>query len=192
MQDVNPYAVSQHCRGDADVCFEGEPATSFRIIDDLLICGRRVELPKICLDTGVTDDLVQVEQKTQFPSFKLVIVQRECKVVFWRTRQLQRRRVLQNAAWSSVAVLGIAGLLVTAQLSETVQAITGLTGFLAIGIGLTGLTANSLRLSLVRFQAPNTYWIRGFPKVGLARISAWQQAESTSTHNRTSAQSRTR
>ncbi len=179
MNEHNPYAVSPEFSGAADASFDGTSPTQFQVSGDLLICGSKVILPPVCVVTGDSHDLVTVSQQTQFPSFKIVVIQRSCHVVYWLSRRIQKRRRLLATIFATLIGLGIAEVFVGSQLNSQRSGLIGflgITGWAAILVGMICLAATTHTLKLVRYEAPNTYWVRGFNKGFLSKVSAMQQS----------------
>ena len=170
MIDENPFAVAESCTGtQAELSVAG--SQGFRVDGDLLVCGQSVKLPMICLYTGATENLIPVLQFPQYPSMKLVLRQRTCRLTYYVDRVGNRRRNFIRMACVVAGLLG--GVVAGIGMTRT----TGLL-FLAgvVMIMLVSILFSRLRppLRLVRFQAPGMYWIGGFPHPYLQRVAKYQ------------------
>jgi len=171
--DENPFAVAESCTG-AQAAASPVELDRFRVDGDRLVCGRSVRLPMICVYTGAMEDLIAVSQNSQYPSMKLVLRQRTCRLTYFVDRTENRRRDLTRI------VCVIAGLLggVFAGIGMTMTA-----GWLFLAgifiIALTSIVFSRLRppLRLVKFRAPDMFWIRGFPLSYLQRLADHQRGQ---------------
>lgn len=167
MIDENPFAVGESCDG-AQALPSVVGTQGFHIDGDLLVCGRSVRLPMICLYTGATEDLIAVTQNSQYPSMKLVLHQRTCRLTYHVTRSGNRSRDLTRIVCVIAGLLG--GVVAGIGMTKT----TGL--FFLTGvfiIALASIVFSRLRppLRLVQFRAPDMFWIRGFPLPYLQRLA---------------------
>ncbi|MEQ9407092.1 MAG: hypothetical protein RIK87_05175 [Fuerstiella sp.] len=184
MNEDNPFAVSETCSGQVAVAVDGSDPHAFRVVGDLLVCGPSVILPPVCLETGETEDLVSVSQQTQFHSFRLVIRQRNCHVVYWLARHVQRRKRLRKASGILVQLLGI-GLVVAGIAGlEAARGITLLAGIIVVAVATFVASRSAPTLYLQQYARPDTYWIRGFPKDYLARIAGRETRDDSATADR--------
>lgn len=176
----NPYAVSRHCAGLADVSFVAANPADFVVINDLIVCSHQVILPKICALTGATKDLVPVTVRTQFPSFKLVVVQRYCSVTYFISRSRRTRRRLRTLATIGTALGAVALIILGASINDPqfgpLVALLGILMFVAVFVSAL-FSVPALRLE--RFESPNTYLIRGFSQSYLREIMPYQSNPGT-------------
>ena len=56
------------------------------------MCGAFLILPEICVFTGATEDLVVRTAVVQYPSFRLVIFRRQCRIQYYLTWAEDRKR----------------------------------------------------------------------------------------------------
>ena len=173
MIDENPFAVAESCTG-ARAAASLATVNDFRVDGDLLVCGRSVRLPAICLYTGATEDLIAVTQNSQYPSMKLVLHQRTCRLTYHVTRSGNRSRDLTRIACVIAGLLGgvVAGIGMT-----MTTGLFFLTGVFIIA--LASIVFSRLRppLRLVQFRAPDMFWIRGFPLPYLQRLASHQREQ---------------
>ena len=76
MDEENPYAVPESVSGFAPpVAVAGFPADRFYVDGNLIMCGKSVELPEICVLTGDTYDVVKVTKTiSSIPRWFYVLV----------------------------------------------------------------------------------------------------------------------
>ncbi len=173
MIDENPFAVEESCTG-AQAAASPVELDRFRVDGDLLVCGRSVRLPMICLYTGATEDLIAVTQNSSYPSMKLVLHHRTCRLTYYVTRSGNSSRDFTRIV---CVIAGLLGGVVTG------IGMTMTTGWLFLAgifiIALTSIVFNRLRppLRLVTFRAPDMFWIRGFPLSYLQRLADHQREQ---------------
>jgi hypothetical protein len=146
----------------------------FYVDGNLLVCGQSVKLPMICLYTGATEDLIVVSQNSQYPSMKLVLYQRTCRLIYFVDRTENRRR---NFIRIVCIISGLLGGVVTGIGMAMTTGFFFLTG--AFIIAFAAIVFSRLRppLQLVKFQAPDMFWIRGFPLYYLQRLAEHQREQ---------------
>ena len=167
----NPFEVSR-VLGDTAI-FQKAYASpyDFDLEGNLIVCGSHLILPPICVHTGATEDLVEVQRHTVFPSMRLVVVQRFCYVVMFMARSEQARRRKIASVLGVITAIGFALLMAAILLKRRQTAILFPIGLLIAGLSLLVLNRHNLPLKLVRYQAPGMYWVRGFPKAFLAQLA---------------------
>ena len=173
MLDETPFAVAESCTG-AQVAASLATVNDFRVDGDLLVCGRAVRLPEICLYTGATEDLIAVTQFSQYPSMKLVLRQRTCGLTYYVDRSKKGSRDVKRI----VCVIGglFGGVVAGIGMTKT-------TGWLFLAgifiIAVASIVFSRLRppLGLVKFRAPDMFWIRGFPLSYLQRLADHQREQ---------------
>ena len=70
-----------------------KPPNWFRVEGDILVCGESVVLPERCVFTGSIQDLSERNCEAQFPSFRLVVFQRTCKIKYFVSKaEVKRKR----------------------------------------------------------------------------------------------------
>ena len=176
----NPFAVSRHCTGLPDAVFTAASPTDFVVLNDVIVCGKQVILPKICALTGTTEDLVPVTVRTQFPSFKLVVVQRYCNVTYFISRSRRTRLRLRTLATIALALSAVALIILGASINDfRFGPLVALLGILMFGAVFVSALFNSPSLRLERFESPNTYSIRGFSQSYLQEILPYQSSPGT-------------
>ncbi len=184
MNDDNPYAVSDLCIGGADAAADIVDGTGFLVDGDRIVCGARVVLPPVCLFTGATEDLTPVTVMTQFPSFRIVVVQRQCHMTWWIARGEQRRRRIKSLACFAAGVVAVLLFLAGLTMQPPVSAMMVLSGFVLFFGSIVALIRFTWTPVVDRFRSPNTYWIRGLPADYLTRITSWAQPWPTSGDDR--------
>lgn len=167
----NPLEVSR-VLGDTAI-FQKAYASpyDFDLEGHLIVCGSHLILPPICVYTGATEDLVEIQRHTVFPSMRLVVVQKFCYVVMFIARSEQARRAKIASFLGVITVIGIALLIVALLLKERETAILFPIGLLIASLSLVLSNRNNLPLKLVRYRAPGIYWVRGFSKAFLAQLA---------------------
>ena len=172
--DDNPFAVSPFCSGhEAPIVESGDPL-QFRIEYKNVVCGSQLILPKICIQTGQTDELIPVTVQPRFPSFKLVLIQRQCLVTYWLTRSQRKSQHLWSAVLLGAGVLAAVSFLFSVRNAGNALAIP----FTVTGIGLFCIVSafailRSPSLRLVRFISPGAYYVAGFSDKHLQWISSF-------------------
>jgi hypothetical protein len=171
--DANPFAVAESCTG-AQAAASLATVNDFRVDGDLLVCGRSVSLPEICLYTGATEDLIAVTQNSQYPSMKLVLHQRTCGPTYYVTRSENRSRNLTRIVCVIVGLFGgvVAGIGMT-----KATGLFFLTGVFIVAVASIVFSRLRPPLRLVKFQAPDMFWIRGFPLSYLQRLVDHQREQ---------------
>ena len=169
----NPYAVSEHASGAVRELVSG----NIRLDGDLLVVGLKAQLPEICVVSGETQDLVNVQRKLTYVSPVVIVVfilsrviglilylimRKQTKVSFYMSRQVRRKK-----RWMSF--LGFVMLLAT---------IAAVIGFADVGapgmspwlllipftmfiVSVTLLIKGNHILQVKKFQKPDEFWIKG-------------------------------
>ena len=179
MNTENPFEVSKLCSGtiQADSPFTGPGM--FRVEGDALVCGHPMVLPRICARGLTSDNLVEKHTLVQFASFRPVLVQRSCSVTYFVNKSSTRSGLVVFAV--SIGLIVVAFLLITI-LHYWKTTFSASQGFLPadrfIVIGLLIILGaflwwkrDPIRLTLVSYDAPGIYRIRGFSQKYLDAIS---------------------
>ena len=179
MNTENPFEVSKLCSGAVKA---GSPFTSpemFRVEGDVLVCGHPMVLPRICARGLTSDNLVEKHTLVQFASFRPVLVQRSCSVTYFVNKSSTRSGLVVFAV-SIGLIAGVFSLIELLHLMITNSASQDLlrAGVYIIGIGLLVIVGaflwrkqDSIHLTLVSYETPGIYRIRGFSQKYLAAIS---------------------
>ncbi len=170
----NPFEVSR-VLGD-NLIFQKPYASpyDFDLEGSLVVCGSHLILPPICVYTGVTEDLVEIQRHTVFPSMKLVINQRSCNVITYVTRSERYRRAKFMLIFGTICVLGFAMIMAPILLRWRQLAILLPVGIVATALSVLLLNRWNMPLQLVRYKAPGIYWVRGFSKAFLAQLAMYK------------------
>ena len=174
MASENPFEVSKLY---SDIAIPRKPYDSpydFDLEDNLIVCGSSLNLPPICVYTGVMDDIVGFQKHTIFPSMKLVIVQRSCSVVMFVARSELARRRRRALIPGITGLAGFALAIGTLLLQEVRLMILFPIGVFIACVSLFLFNRQSMPLQLVRYKAPGIYWVRGFPKSFLAQLAKYK------------------
>jgi len=169
--EQNPYEV---LNVDPAPLGDAEKSPSwFSIEGDLLVCGRFLILPEICVFTGATEDLVVRNVDIQYSFFRLVIIRRQCRIQYCLTwaEDWKRRRI--SYVTTGGIVLGF--VLMIASIPTEMIVLVAIGAILSLFSGVVKLILNpfiGLNLCIARFEAPGTYKIRGFSVPFLATLAA--------------------
>lgn len=171
MPSENPFEVSAFY---GDNAVPQEPYSSpydFDLEGNLIICGSHLILPSICVYTGATEDLVAQQKQTEFPSMKLVVVQRSCSITMYVANTEKARRAKWSLIWGAVGVIGFTAAMTTLLARDRQYAILFPVGIAIACLSLFLLSRWNLPLQLVRYKAPGHYWVKGFPTAFLLRLA---------------------
>ena len=169
MNTENPFEVSKLCSGvgQADTPFANP--FLFRVEGDVLVCGHPVILPRICARGLTSDNLVAKTTLVQFASFRPVLVQRRCSVTYFVNRSSTRRRLVSFVIDCFIAAVV---LVIVTFLESLGLAPTGVYILLLLMIAaVLWWKRNPIRLTLVSYEPPGIYRIRGFSQNYLDTIS---------------------
>jgi hypothetical protein len=167
----NPFEVSRVLGGTTIYQKTYASPYDFDLEGNLIVCGSHLILPPICVHTGATEDLVEIQKHTVFPSMKLVVVQKFCYVIMFMARSEKVRREKIASALSVITTIGVALLVAALLFKGRWMAILFPTGLLIASLSLVLLNRHNLPLKLVRYRAPGVYWVRGFSKSFLAQLA---------------------
>lgn len=170
----NPFEVSQVLGDNAIPQAPYASPYDFDLEGNLIVCGSHLILPPICVHTGVTEDLVEIQRHTVFPSMKLVINQRSCYVISYVTRSEQSRRERIATMFGVITTIGFMLMVAAWLLKQRQTAILFPIGLVIAGVSLLLLHRHNLTLTLVRYKAPGLYWVRGFSKAFLAQLAMYK------------------
>lgn len=171
MPSENPFEVSS-LYGDNSIpqALYSSPY-EFDLDGNRIICGAHLILPSICIYTGATEDLVAQQKQTEFPSMKLVVVQRSCSITMYVANAEKARRTKRSLIWGAVGLFGFATAMAAILVRDPQFAILFPIGIAASCVSLFLLNRWSLPLQLVRYKAPGHYWVKGFPTKFLALLA---------------------
>lgn len=170
-ESENPFAVSTLFCDNAVLHTPYASPFDFDLENNLVVCGPRLILPAICVHTGATDDLMQVNKQTEFPSMKLVLTQRSCSVTMSVARSEKMRRTRMALIIGLIGVSGFAMAFSPVLFQERRLALLFPIGIFIACLSLFFLNRWSMPLQLVRYKEPGIYWIRGFSKSFLEQLS---------------------
>ena len=148
----------------------GDPMSPewYTVEGELLVCGRKVILPYICIFSGSTEDLVANPTQAQYPSFRPVIVQRACLITYFTSRATYRRQRLISAFTIGAIVGSILMIFAGAFGASRVIVLTGLVLMpIAFLVRMIVAMIFGLNLRVSSYARPGIFRIRGFPKVSL-------------------------
>lgn len=172
MTTDNPFEVSELCTGSRQTDSPFANPAMFRVEGDLLVCGDSVILPQVCARSLTCEDLVAKSTPVQFASFRLVLVQRHCAVTYYVTRSKTRR-------WSMMLVSLVSAIAAAILLTATLGGLSSIFPAIIFTVWFVMMLVqfirrrNSVPLTLVSYQAPGIYRIRGFSRAYLDTISRW-------------------
>ena len=170
----NPFEVSQVLGDNAIPQTPYATPYDFDLEGNMIACGSHLILPPICVHTGVTEDLVEIQRHTVFPSMKLVINQRSCYVITYVTRSERYRRAKIMLIFGMIGVIGFAMIMAPILLRWRQLAILCPVGLVVTGFSVLLLNRWNMPLQLVRYKAPGIYWVRGFSKAFLAQLAIYK------------------
>ena len=179
MNTENPFEVSKLCSGAGLAESPFTRPDMFRVEGDVLVCGHPMVLPRICAHGLTSDNLVAKNTLVQFASFRPVLVQRSCPVTYFVNKSSTRSGLVVFAV--SIGLIVVAFLLITI-LHYWKTTFSASQGFLPadrfIVIGLLIILGaflwwkrDSIPLTLLSYDAPGIYRIRGFSQKYLDAIS---------------------
>jgi hypothetical protein len=145
----------------------------FTVEGDLLVCGAFVILPEICVFTGATEDLVVRTAVAQYPSFRLVIFRRECRIQYYLTQAEDSKRRRISFLTTGGIIFGL--MLMFASIPTGMYVLLAIGPILSLILWFVKFLLNAavgLNLCIAGFKAPRTYRIRGFPMPFLATLAA--------------------
>jgi hypothetical protein len=170
----NPFEVSRVLSDTVNFQKAYASPYDFDLEVNLIVCGSHLILPPICVYTGATEDLVEIQRHTVFSSMRLVVVQRVCYVVTFMARSEQARRRKVVTVLGVITAIGSALLIAAFLLKGRQTAILFPIGLLIVGLSLLLLNHHNLPLKLMRYRAPGIYWVGGFSKAFLARLAIYK------------------
>lgn len=179
MDTENPFEVSKLCSGAVQADSPFTSPDMFRVEGDVLVCGHPVVLPRICARGLTSDSLVAKNTRVQLGSFRPAVVQHRCSVTYFVRQSSTGRRLIVFAVGIGI-VAGVFLLIEILHLMMTHSASQDLVraGVYIIGIGLLVIAGaflwwkhDSIRLTLVSYDAPGIYRIRGFSQNYIDAIS---------------------
>ena len=152
---------------------EANSSSWFTVEGDLLVCGAFLILPEICVFTGATEDLVVRTSVVQYPSFRLVIFRRECRIQYYLAWAEDRKRRRISFLTTGGIIFGF--ILMFASIPTGMFVLFAIGPILSLILLFVKFLLNvtiGLNLRIAGFNAPGTYRIRGFPMPFLATLSA--------------------
>lgn len=179
MNTENPFEVSKLCSGAARAESPFTNPGMFRVEGDVLVCGHPVILPRICARGLTTENLVARNARVEFVFLRPVLVGRICSVTYFVNKSSTRRRLVVFA-FTIGLIAGVFLMITMLLLITTLSASQDLlpTVFCIISIGLLIIVGafvwwrrGLIRLTLVSYDAPGIYRIRGFSQNYLDTIS---------------------
>ena len=171
MPSENPFEVSAFYGDNAHPQQPFESLYDFDVDGRLIVCGALLVLPRICVYTGVTEDLVAQQKRTEFPSMKLVVVQRSCSITMYVAHTVKARRAKWSLIWGAVGAIGFTAAMTTLLVRDWQFIILFPVGIAAACVSLFLISRWNLPLQLVRYKAPGHYWVKGFPAAFLSRLA---------------------
>lgn len=171
MASENPFEVSSLYGVNASIQKPYASPFDFDLEDNLVVCGSQLILPRICVHTGVTDDLVQEERKTEFPSMKVVIVQRSCSITLFVSRTERARRQKVALILITIGATGFLTAIAALLLQERRLAILFPIGVVVACVSLFLFNRWNMPLQLVRYRAPGIHWVKGFSQSFLEALA---------------------
>ena len=175
MSDMeNPYAapVSSHTQVDAS---GGQSI----VVDGELVCvGSRAHLPSVCVISGRTDDLVQLQKTVTYagpvvifafvlsPLIGLIlylIVRKKTELTFYMDREVhsrRRRKTFYGVLSFIAAGIVLFGLIASGAMDRTLAPLIIPLGLLVISLIL--MVLGTALLSVKTFRKPGTFWLKGF------------------------------
>ncbi len=170
MTDANPFEVSELCQGKASPVISVIDPRWFRVDGDMLVCGPKVVLPKICCQTGAEENLVDRAAIPQYPSLKFVMVARQCNVQYSISRQVARRSNLLTAA-AVICLIGGVFTIVFGAPTRPGDTAGIVIGFVMIVVALVVLMIRTPRLTLMQYKDSGHFFVKGFSGDFLQRLS---------------------
>ena len=179
MNTENPFEVSNVCSGATRAESPFTNPGMFRVEGDVLVCGHPVILPRICARGLTSENLVVRNARVEFVFLRPVLVGRICSVTYFVNKASTRRRlVVFSVTIGLIAdvffLMEILHLMMTHSASQDLLR----AGVCIIGIGLLIIVGafvwwrrGLIRLTLVSYEAPEIYRIRGFSQNYLEAIS---------------------
>jgi len=160
-REDSPFVVSETCRGGAASGAERQE-THYSIEGHLLVCGKVVILPEVCVLTGSRDDLARQSKSVEYAFWRPAVFRRICRVQYSLARSVLTTRRLVRWIGVGVLALGIGGVM---------GAVTLQRSWMAYGTPFFGLIYLAIaawesfqrpRLRLSHYQSPDKYCISGF------------------------------
>lgn len=180
----NPFAVSSLFQGSLSKDLVLAPPPSwFRVEGDTLVCGPQVVLPAICVHGSSDDDVHPSRADVVYPSLKIVLVARQCEVIYFRSRRIRLRWIIRSVICSLAFITGI-GLLFVAggTMDPDAAGIMAIVGLMMIACSIFVLALRHPRLRLARYEPPGIYYVKGFSKEFLTRLAAHPNASAEGWH----------
>jgi hypothetical protein len=170
----NPFEVSRVLGDNSPSANPYASPYDFDLEGNLIVCGSHLILPPICVHTGETQDLVEIQRHTVFPSMRLVVNQRSCYVITYMTRSEQSRRERTAFIYRVITTIGSLLMVAALLLRQKQTAVLFPAGLVICGLSLLLLHRHNLPLQLVRYNAPGIYRVRGFSKAFLAHLAIYK------------------
>lgn len=180
----NPFAVSSLFQGSRSKDLVLAPPPSwFRVEGDTLICGPQVVLPAICVHGPSNDDVHHARANVVYPSLKIVLVARQCDVIYFQSRRLRLRWIIRSVMFALAFITGIGLLFVPGgTMDPNVAGIMAIVGLVMIASSIFVLALRHPRLRLARYEPPGIYYVKGFSKEFLTRLAAHPNASAEGWH----------
>jgi hypothetical protein len=159
----NPFAVSELCTGSQNSKVLEDPLR-YQIEGDCLICGDTVRLPPVCPFTLQTDDLVPRTFQARYPTFRIVLIGRECQIHYSVSRRVAGYDTLLRIGCVTAMLLGILLILFVGPRSGP----TFVAGIVLVFGAVILVNVRRLALTLHAYRPPGRYYIRGFSHEFLA------------------------
>ena len=177
VDEENPYAVPESVSGFAPpVAVAGLPPDRFYVDGNLIMCGKSVVLPPICIITGETEDVVLIKKTVTWVSkwiyitllagvlillIVYLILRKECKTSYylsWRLRNRQRWMTFGAFVGFFVGF----GLIITGVVNSQVPEILVPLGLISLIASLVLLFLGKPPLKAVRQENGVKFWLKGF------------------------------
>lgn len=169
--EQNPYEVLNV--DPVPLSNEADSANWFTVEGDLLVCGAFAILPEICVFTGAAEDLVARTAVVQYPSFRLIIFRRECRIQYYLTWAEDKKQRRISFLTTGGIIFGL--LLMFASIPTRLPALVVIGPILALILWFVKFlltVTTGLNLRIAGFNSPGTYRIRGFPLPFLSTLAA--------------------
>ena len=183
MSQDNPYAVSElyslaESAGDSFDLFDSK---QFRVEPPYIVCGKKIQLPEVCVLSGETDDLVPARKSVCLQSWKFEFFRRECKASFFLSRR--KRRQLRYAYFGGFLICCAGILLAVVLLQTQFSGIAIPVGIMLFFAGAYVHSRSTVPLVISRRERGQKFWLKGFSPEFLESL---QRMEDTSlTHSGT-------
>ena len=170
MSSDNPFAVSDLYSGEFSEQHAVRDSTWYEVGDEEIVCGSTVELPRVCIYSGLHDDLESRTITSSFPSLRLVIRARSCTVRCWVSRPIAWRKTWGRRF--AAAMLLFSPIMCCGGFDiHELGLVFGVTIFT---FGCVLFVISKTRLVLDRFEPPGRYHVVGFSRNVLAELRRLQ------------------